>query len=382
MPFKSQKAALVISADVRENLTARSHSRSEPGAKVQRAEILLAFSAGETVSAIARRLATNRPKVERCINRALQLGLLPALSDLPGRGKHPAISSEARAWVLALACRKPPEFGYAQETWTTALLFRHVRHHCQAAGHRSLTRLSKGTVSKILTKGPVRPHKISYYLERRGRNFDAKMAQVRFVYREVALLRGVPDDASSFMAILSFDEKSSIQAIGNTAPDLPPVVGKHPSISRDHEYIRHGTLSLMAGIDLLSGHVHANIVERHRSREFIAFLKSVDQYYPPTALIQIVLDNHSAHISKETRAYLASVPNRFEFIFTPKHGSCLNITETFFSKMARSFLRGIRVASKDELRKRIELYLADVNSEPVVFRWSHRIRADAEMTVT
>ena len=102
----------------------------------------------------------------------------------------------------------------------------------------------------------------------------------------------------------------------------------------------------MAGIDLLSGHVHANIVERHRSREFIAFLKSVDQYYPQTALIRIVPDNHSAHISKETRAYLASVPNRFEFIFTPKHGSWLNIIETFFSKMARSFLRGIRYGVK------------------------------------
>jgi len=334
---------------------------------------LLAYADGGTVSAIARQMKTNRPKVERCINKALQVGVLPSLSDLPGRGKAPTISAEAKAWVLSLACQKPKDLGYAQEMWTTSLLASHVRKHCVATGHPSLAHLARGTVSKILTKGQVRPHKITYYLERRDPEFEAKMAQVLFVYREVAILREAQGDVSSFIAVLSFDDKHGIQALGTTAPDLPPVPGKHSSISRDHEYVRHGALSLMAGIDLMTGHVHAHVVERHRSREFIGFLRSVDEHYPATALIRIVLDNHSAHISKETRAYLATVPNRFEFIFTPKHGSWLNIIETFFSKMTRSLLRGIRVSSKAELRERIEKYLAEVNEDPVVFRWKYRI---------
>lgn len=373
MPFESRRSPLVISPDTRETLSALRRSRSEPTARVQRASILLAYADGETVSAIARQMRTNRPKVERCINRALQIGALPSLSDLPGRGKTATISPEAKAWVLALACQKPKELGYAQETWTTSLLASHVRKHCIAAGHPSLADLARGTVSKILTKGEVRPHKITYYLERRDPDFESKMAQVLFVYREVAVLRQAAEDVSPFVAVLSFDEKPGIQAIGTTAPDLPPVPGTHPSISRDHEYIRHGTLSLMAGIDLLSGYVHAHVVERHRSREFIAFLHSVHEHYPSTTLIRIVLDNHSAHISKETRAYLATVPNRFEFIFTPKHGSWLNLIETFFSKMTRSLLRGIRVSSKAELRERIEKYLAEVNEEPVVFRWTYKL---------
>ena len=173
------------------------------------------------------------------------------------------------------------------------------------------------------------------------------------------------------VAILSYDEKPGIQAIANTAPDLPPEAGKHPTLSRDHEYVRHGTVSLMAGIDLLNGTVHGHVVERHRSREFIQFLKSLDRVYPHTAKIRIVLDNHSAHTSKETRAYLSSVPNRLEFIFTPKHGSWLNLIEMFFAKMTKSMLRGIRVSSKEELADRIKLYLDEVNKSPVVFRWKY-----------
>ena len=92
-----------------------------------------------------------------------------------------------------------------------------------------------------------------------------------------------------------------------------------------------------------------------------------------TKKIHIVLDNHSAHISKETRAYLATVPNRFEFIFTPKHGSWLNLVECFFSKMTRTLLRGIRVVSKAELKNRIERYIDRINLDPVVFRWRYRM---------
>jgi len=195
------------------------------------------------------------------------------------------------------------------------------------------------------------------------------MAQVLYVYKEVELIRQARK--SGMVAVLSYDEKPGIQAIGNTAPDLPPVPGEHPTLGRDHEYVRHGTVSLMAGIDLLTGQVHGQVVERHRSREFIDFLKIVDKAYPSGITLRVVLDNHSAHISKETRAYLNTMPNRFEFIFTPKHGSWLNLIENFFAKMAKTMLRGIRVTSKAELKERILKYLQEINQAPVIFRWRY-----------
>lgn len=161
-----------------------------------------------------------------------------------------------------------------------------------------------------------------------------------------------------------------VQAIALTAPDLPPVPGKESTIARDYEYVRHGTVSIMAGIDLHTGHIFANVEDRHRSVEFIGLLKKIDEHYPSDAIIRVVPDNHSAHISKETMAYLASRPGRFEYVHTPKHGSWLNLIECAFSKMARTFLRHIRVASKEELKTRILQGIAEINDSPVVFRWN------------
>jgi len=176
------------------------------------------------------------------------------------------------------------------------------------------------------------------------------------------------------LAIVSYDEKPGIQAIATTAPDRPPLPGTSPTVMRDHEYKRHGTLTLMAGIDLLTGHVHALVKERHRSREFIEFLKILDAAYPADTAIEVILDNHSAHISRETMGWLAAQPiGRFTFTFTPTHGSWLNIIEGFFSKLARSVLRHIRVNSKDELTQRLMAFINDVNHDPVVHTWRYKI---------
>ena len=126
------------------------------------------------------------------------------------------------------------------------------------------------------------------------------------------------------VAIVSYDEKPGLQGIATTAPDLLPEPGKHPCISRDHEYKRLGTISMLVGIDLLDGRIHWRLEDRHRSREFVQFLKAMEGYYADMDRIRVLLVNHSAHISKETRKYLASVPNRFDFVFTPKHSSWLN----------------------------------------------------------
>ena len=137
------------------------------------------------------------------------------------------------------------------------------------------------------------------------------MAEVLCVYREVKLIKeaaAAKQEPSDAVAIVSYDEKPGIQAIATTAPDLPPEPGRHATLARDYEYKRHGTVSLLAGIDLITGQVHALVKDRHRSREFIEFLKLLDAAYLAHTTIKLILDNHSAPISKETKASLANSP--------------------------------------------------------------------------
>ena len=355
-------------------------SRTEPAGWVERARILLAYRADPSAHAVGEAFGVTHQTVLRCLRRAVRFGVMAALEDSPRPGKTPEITVDARAWLTSLACRKAKDLGYPRELWTTRLLARHVREHAVAAGHPCLASVVQGTVCKILARDDVKPHKVRYYLERRDPAFETKMAEVLCVYREVAVLRaaeaGAGDRAreGGNVAIISYDEKPGIQAIDNTAPDLPPKPGVHATFARDHEYKRHGTLSLLAGIDLLTGKVHACVEERHRSREYVSFLKRLDAAYPTDTAIKLILDNHSAHISKETNAWLATQPEgRFSFVFTPKHASWLNLVEGFFSKMARSMLRHIRVASKAELKARILAYLDDINADPVVHTWTYKI---------
>src|SRR5439155_331789 len=170
-------------------------------------------------------------------------------------------------------------------------------------GNARLVKLAQRKVCNILNEQEIKPHKVRYYLERRDPEFKAKMAEVLCVYREVKLIKEAAAAAkqkpSDVVAIVSYDEKPGIQALATTAPDLPPEPGVHVTFARDHEYKRQGTVSLLAGIDLLTSQVHALVKDRHRSREFIEFLKLIDAAYPTHTAIKLILDNHSAHISKE-----------------------------------------------------------------------------------
>jgi transposase len=347
-------------------------SRTEPAARVARARMLLAYRDDPSFFAVGRALGVHHQTVQRCVERALADGALAALEDSARPGREPVITVEARAWLVDLACRKAKDFGYPHEVWTTRLLAEHAREHGPLAGHTCLSALVQGTVCKILDADDVKPHKVRYYLDRRDPDFAPKMAEVLCVYRQVKLLKKKP--ANDAVAIVSYDEKPGVQALGTTAPDLPPEPGVHPTFGRDHEYKRHGTVSLLAGIDLLTGRVHALVRDRHRSREFVEFLKLLDAAYPTYTAIKLILDNHSAHISKETRCWLAEQPaGRFEFVFTPKHGSWLNLIEGFFSKLTRSVLRHIRVASKQELKDRLIAAVDHFNRHPVVHTWTYKL---------
>ncbi len=377
-----QAIELAIGEEDLATLGAVARSRTEPAGRVERAKMLVAYREDPSFFAVGQAMGVHHQTVQRCVERALAYGPIAALDDRPRPGREPTITAEAKAWVVNLACRKAKELGYPHEFWTTRLLARHVQEHGPREGHVCLGKLAQGTLCNILNEQEIKPHKVRYYLERRDPEFKAKMAEVLCVYREVKLIKEAAAAAkqkpSDVVAIVSYDEKPGIQALATTAPDLPPEPGVHATFARDHEYKRQGTVSLLAGIDLLSGQVHALVKDRHRSREFIEFLKLIDAAYPTHTAIKLILDNHSAHISKETKAWLADQPaGRFEFTFTPKHGSWLNLVEGFFSKLARSVLRHIRVASKQELKDRIMAAIHEFNRHPVVHTWSYKLdRAD------
>ena len=371
MAGKTRRPALVISADERERLERLQDSRKAPKREVERAAILLRYAAGEGPAAIQQALGVSRPTIYKCIDKALAAGVEAGLKDRYHRPKEPVITEQEKAWVLNIACTKPTDHGLAAELWTLSALARYTREHAPTAGHVSLAKAGKATIWRILHAGEIKPHKVEYYLERRDAQFEEKMREVLMVYQEVALqntARASGEDAGSVITV-SVDEKPGVQAIENTAPDLPPVPEQHSTWSRDHEYKRHGTLSILAAVDLHNGEVIAQVHPRHRSREFILLLKELDEHYPKECTIRVILDNHSAHISKETMAYLASRPNRFLYVHTPKHGSWLNLIETVFGKMARTFLKAIRVKSRDELKQRILRGVREMNLAPVVVRW-------------
>jgi len=367
-----KRSALVLTSESREELTRISQSRTEAASKVQRSKILLLYSDGVRISEITEKHGGSRPLVERCIDKALAFGPIQALKDLPRPGHPTKITDDAKAWVLSIACQKPTELGYASETWTYSLLIKHIRKYCQEMEYSCLAKIGNGRLHTILSKNNIKPHKISYYLERKDPEFDEKMANVLCVYKDVEILNANTTETRTSVTI-SYDEKPGIQAIKNIAAELMPVPNRFSTKSRDYEYKRLGTVSLLAGIDLHTGKVIPLVKDRHRSREFTEFLGKVDDSYPKEWKIRIILDNHSAHISKETQAYLLKKPGRFEFIFTPKHGSWLNLIEVFFSKITRSFLRYIRVQSKAELVERIYQGIEEINQEPVVFRWQYKM---------
>src|SRR4030066_1491762 len=370
MPQKSQKAKLILDPEKKEQLQRIASSRKAPLREMQRANILLRYSESLPIIDIEKMVHVSRPTIYKWIEKALAMEIEEGRKDKYHRSKEPVITEEAKAWVINLACQKPTEYGYAAEMWTRSALADHARKYAPEAGHDCLKKAGKATIQRILDEHPLRPHKMAYYQERRDPEFEQKMAEVLCIYKEINLQNETGGaEVTPSVITVSVDEKPGVQAIQNIAPDIMPEPGKQSRMMRDYEYKRLGTLSILATLDLHNGHVIAQVHDRHRSCEFISLLKEMDNYYPEKSTIRIILDNHSAHISKETMKYLASRPGRFMYVHTPKHGSWLNLVETLFGKMSRTFLKHIRVSSKQELKERILLAIKEINEYPVVHRW-------------
>jgi transposase len=371
MARTSKRPRIQLTEDQKSELEKIARSRTAPAREVERANIIIRYAAGENITSIQKALRVSKPTIYKCIDKALAAGPERGLKDLPHSPKLPVITEEAKAWVVNLACTKPKDHGYAPELWTQSQLAMHTRKHAPDAGHASLREASKATIHRILKAQPLQPHRVKYYLERRDPDFERKMHDILMVYQEVNFQN---ETGASYLPTpktltVSVDEKPGVQAIKNITKDLPPVAGKHPANGRDYEYKRLGTGSILAALDLHTGHITAQVHDWHRSREFVLLLQELDAYYPQDCIIRVILDNHSAHISKETMSFLATKPNRFVYVHTPKHGSWLNLVETLFGKMARTFLRHIRVESKAELKERIMRGIAEINAVPGVHRW-------------
>ena len=369
---------LQLSSEDRDYLEQQTRARTIQAQTVNRARILLLKADGLSVADIADKVGLNRKSVMLCIEKYVAGGVENALFDAPGRGRNPEISDEEKAWIINIACQKPTAFGYSAETWTYARLTSHINTTAEAAGYTRLSTVHKSTVRNILDDAEIKPYRIRYYCENRDPEFESKMHNILLVYKQLSFQfdedgHFIPwEDDEEVVHVLSYDEKPGIQAIATTAEDLLPD-DSHSTISRDYEYKRLGTLSLLAGIDLQTGEAIPLVSETHTSKDYIEFLRILDAKYPAGDKIRLVLDNLAVHTSEETRKYLATVPGRFEFVFTPKHGSWLNMVEGFFSKMTKQMLRGIRVRSKQELADRIYRYFEEVNAEPVVFHWKYKL---------
>ena len=345
---------------------------------VDRAKVLLYKAQGATNSDIAERLDVNINTVKLCLSKFKEGGVQRALFDDKRKGRPVEITDDAVAWIISIACQRPADLGYAQELWTLKNLHQYIQNHAEEAGYTRLTTITKPMIQKILKRSEIRPFKIKYYCEKRDPDFETKMHDVLLVYKQVEIQFDengniiVPTDHPMIHTV-SCDEKPGIQAIATTCEDLRPTA-ENGCVCRDYEYKRLGTLSLIAGIDLLTGIAVPVVSETHKSSDFITLLKKLDEMYPEGDIIRIICDNHSAHKSKEVQNYLATKPEgRYTFVFTPKHASWLNLIECFFSKMTKQMLKGIRVKSKEELADRIYQYFDEVNAEPVVFHWTYKL---------
>ena len=356
----------------------------------QRANILLKKSDNMSSIAIADELGINRHTVELWVQkyrkRTKDQDLMTLLNVSEGRGRKEEITGEAKTWLISIACMKPKDLGYAAETWTTSALTKHINKVAKDAGYERLSTITEASVFRILDKANIKPFRIQYYCERRDPEFEDKMHNVLVVYKQLSMQFDedgnlLPFDDGDVTHILSYDEKPGIQAIANTSEDKLPNT-ENGTIQRDYEYKRLGTLSLLAGIDLQTGEAIPLVSDTHNSDDYIEFLKKLDAKYPKGDKIRLILDNLKVHTSQKVAEYLQTIPGRFEFVFTPKHASWLNLVEGFFSKMTKQMLRGIRVSSKQELEERIYKYFEEINKDPVVYHWGWNLEdVDADEDV-
>lgn len=304
-----------------------------------RAKIVLACATGRTNSAVAKKLRTSGQTVglwrRRFVERRVD-GLL----DEPRPGRPREIGDDQIEDVVVETLEKTPK---GATHWST-------RQMAKKSG------LSHTTIGRIWRAFGLQPHRIETF------KLSPDPLLVPKVRDIVGLYMNPPDNA----VVLSVDEKSQIQALNRTQPVLPMRIGERER--RSHDYDRHGTLSLFAALNVATGQVLGRSHQRHRSREFVTFLRAIDESVPADLDIHIVIDNYSTHKTPAVRRFLAKRP-RFHLHFTPTYGSWLNQVERWFGLLTTRQLRRGSHTSVVRLRKAIDEFIEVTNDEPKPFQW-------------
>ena len=306
-----------------------------------RARIILASADRLDVAEVARRAGISRPAVWRWQQRFAETGVDGLLRDKTRKPGKPRTADVVVQRVVAMTCAEPP--GEATH-WTG-------RAMAEAMG------LSLRTVQRIWAAHDLQPHRVRTFKRSRDPEFMAKLEDI------VGLYMAPPRHA----VVLSVDEKSQIQALDRTQPGLPIRPGKAATMT--HDYLRHGTTTLFAALNVLDGKVIGRCMQRHRHQEFIRFLNAVEAAVPAGKVVHAILDNYATHKHPKVRAWLARHP-RWTFHYTPTSGSWLNAIETFFSAMTRRRLRRGVFRSLVDLQVAINRYLDDHNADPRPFTWT------------
>jgi transposase len=319
---------------------------------VLRAKIVLAAAAGTANAQIARELGCSIATA-RCWRRRFAVRGIPGLFDRPRPGRPETHGPSARLAVIATATSLPPD---GESQWSQRGIAAHL-------GERGLA-VSAATVGRVLAEAKVRPHKVRGWLNRAD--------DPAFWLRAGAVCRLYLDRPPGTV-LLSVDEKTGIQAKSRKHPDIPARAGK--DARREFEYVRHGTVCILAAMNVTTGQVVAERIARNDSATFTAFLGMLHQMIPPHLRIHLICDNGSSHTSAATRAWLAAHP-RFCVTYTPKHASWLNMIEQWFGVLTRRLLRRGDFASRDELEAKITAFTIRHNKNARPYRWSYDAGAD------
>ncbi|MGH7073052.1 MAG: IS630 family transposase [Stellaceae bacterium] len=336
---RPQERELVLAESEREELARIARSRSAAHGLVRRAEIVLASAGGEANTSIARRLGVTNPTVCHWRKKWFEQGLAGLYGEArPGRPR--THDEEAVADLLRTVLKSTPRMG---THWT-------VRSAAEATG------LSKSTVARMLALFGVQPHRSKSFKLSTDPLFVDKVKDI------VGLYLNTPDHA----VVLCVDEKTQIQALERTQPILPLGLGYVEGIT--HDYIRHGTTTLFAALDIANGQVLTQCRARHRHQEFLGFLKHIDATVPKNPDVHLVVDNYATHKHPKVRAWLAA-RSRFHIHFTPTYASWLNQVERWFALLTQRQIRRASFVSAKDLVAKITTFVDAYNAKCTPFVW-------------
>jgi transposase len=337
---------LLLADDDRAVLLRRVRAKGAPAREVERARIVLLAADGVPGVQIAERVGCSEPTVIRWRSRFAEDGLA-GLVDEPRSGKPPTIDQAVRDEILSVTLTEPPvELGITH--WSSRVLADRLRRDGKQVSH--------STVARVWRQFGIQPHRSGTFKFSTDPELEAKVRDV------VGLYLDPPEKA----VVLCVDEKSQIQALDRTAPILPLRPGLPES--RTHDYVRHGTTTLFAALEVATGKVTDACYQRHRHQEFLRFLKQVAAAYPRVAL-HVVCDNYAAHKHPAVTAWLARNP-RITMHFTPTSGSWLNLVEVFFGIITRQAIRRGTFTSIADLEAAIGIYIDAWNERAQPFTWT------------